>query len=299
MPRNVTMAFDPAGKFLPLKSLLPLRKVSTSIRNAEKYKCIAASLREVGLIEPLIVYPQPDGVHYAVLDGTIRLDILKSQNVTDVFCLVSSDDEGYTYNHKVNQLSAIQEHFMIMKAIECGVREERIATTLNVDVAAIRQKMNLLSGICPEAVSLLKNKDVSASALREIKRVVPMRQIEMAELMVSAHNYATSYAKCLYVATPPEQRLPGETSPDKTDVSPEDQARMEREMSALRRSFKTIQDTHGDNCLHLQLASSYLKKLLNNGKIVRYLSQRHAEILAEFQKIIEAPDLDSDERTFE
>src|SRR5208282_2675247 len=62
------------------------------------------------------------------------------------------------YNHKVNPLTAIQEHFMIMEAIRNGVWEERIAKTLDVDVAAIRRKRDLLEGICPEAVQLLKEK---------------------------------------------------------------------------------------------------------------------------------------------
>lgn len=35
-------------------------------------------------------------------------------------CLISDDDEAFTYNHKVNQLSAIQEHFMILRAINAG-----------------------------------------------------------------------------------------------------------------------------------------------------------------------------------
>ena len=34
-----------------------------------------------------------------------------------------------------------------------------------------------------------------------------MRQIEMAELMVAANNFSTSYAKCLLAATPQEHLL--------------------------------------------------------------------------------------------
>ncbi len=34
--------------------------------------------------------------------------------------LVSTDDEAFTYNHKVNQLQPIQEHFMILRAIKNG-----------------------------------------------------------------------------------------------------------------------------------------------------------------------------------
>lgn len=292
MLRPVEMAFEPKGRMLPIEQLLPLRKLASDTRKSEKYKRIAASMRELGLIEPLIVYPQPgQRDQYLLLDGLIRLDILKSEGATEAFCLVATDDEAYTYNHKVNQLTAIQEHFMIMKAVDNGVPDERIATTLSVNVAAIRKKMNLLDGICPEAVSLLKDKRISGPALREIKRVVPMRQIEMAELMIAAHNYSSSYAKCLYTATPADQRLEPDSAPVADGLSPEDRAKMEREMQEMRRNFKVIEETHGDNVLRLVLGVGYLRNLLNNARVVRFLSSRYSDILEQFQKIVESPEL--------
>jgi hypothetical protein len=33
-------------------------------------------------------------------------------------CLIATDDEGYTYNNRINRLAIIQEHRMILKAIE-------------------------------------------------------------------------------------------------------------------------------------------------------------------------------------
>jgi hypothetical protein len=40
--------------------------------------------------------------------------------------LISTDDEAFTYNNRVNSIAIIQEHKMILKAIENGVSEERI-----------------------------------------------------------------------------------------------------------------------------------------------------------------------------
>ena len=39
--------------------------------------------------------------------------------------------------------------------------------------------------------------------------------------------------------------------------------------------------------LDLVLANGYLRKLLGNARIVRYLAQHHADILPEFQKLVE------------
>ena len=169
-----------------------MKKLWPGARATEKYKRIVASIQEVGIIEPLVVYPHAGSSgQYILLDGVVRLDILKELGEESVECIVALDDEAYTYNHKVSQLSAIQEHFMIMEAIRRGASEDRIAKALNVDVASIRRKRDLLEGICPEAVALLKEKRACAGAFRELRKVKPMRQIEIAELMVAANCFST------------------------------------------------------------------------------------------------------------
>ncbi len=295
MPEPVKMAFDPKGMMVPIGQILPIRTVRPETRKGQQYLRLFASIREIGPIEPLIVYPQEKSGKaqrlYTLLDGHYRLDVLKELGRTEVFCLVATDDEAFTYNHKVNRMAPIQEHYMILRALENGVTEERIAATLSVDARAIRLKRDLLVGICPEAVVLLRDRPVTAKALREIKRAAPMRQIEMAELMVAANNFATDYAMCLIAATPEKDLVDTDKEKVLSGVRPEDITRMEREMELLSKEFLTIKDSHGENTLHLVLAVAYLRRLLDNATVVKYLSQRHPDILSEFQKLAEAPEL--------
>lgn len=291
------MAFDPKGMMVPIGQILPVRAVSPDKRKGQQYLRLFASIREIGVIEPLIIYPQetPAGgdVRYTLLDGHFRLDVLKELGCTEAFCLVAKDDEAFTYNHKVNRMAPIQEHFMILRALEQGVAEERIAATLSVDVRAIRNKRDLLTGICPEAVAMLKDKNVTTKGLREVKRAAPMRQIEMAELMVAANNFSTDYAMCLIAATPEKDLIDTEKNKVVAGMKPEDIARMEREMELLGRDFLMIEESHGKNTLNLVLAVAYLRKLLDHAGVVKYLSQRHPDILTEFQKLADSPDLKS------
>lgn len=37
-----------------------MRLLDEGVRKTSKCKCIEASIRELGLIEPLVVFPQPD-----------------------------------------------------------------------------------------------------------------------------------------------------------------------------------------------------------------------------------------------
>lgn len=135
---------------LALDCLLPTKKLGRDVRKTPKYKTDLASTREVGVIEPLAVFPEDGadaGGRYLLLDGHIRLQVLRELGATAATCLVSKGDEAFTYNRQVNRLSAIQEHNMILKAIAQGVPAERIATAFEVDVERIRTRQRLLEPV--------------------------------------------------------------------------------------------------------------------------------------------------------
>ena len=71
---------------------------------------------------------------YLLLDGHMRHHALKELGEAEADCLISTQDESYTYNARVNRLNPIQEHKMIMRAVKTGVQPERIAAALNLPV---------------------------------------------------------------------------------------------------------------------------------------------------------------------
>lgn len=177
---------------------------------------------------------------------------------------------------------------MIMRAIKNGVSEARIARSLDVDVNTIRQKRDMLDGICAEVVQILKDRRATSKTFRQLRQLKPIRQIEVAELICAAGNYSEGYVKCLVAATPPDQLVEEERPKEFRGLSPEDVGRMEHEMATLGREFKLIEESHGKNVLNLVIVNGYLKKLLDNARVVRFLSQNHPEILTEFQKLLES-----------
>lgn len=292
MVDRVHMSCESEVSSIPVNKILPMRMLDAAIRKTVKFKCIEASMKELGLIEPLVVYPQPDSDgSFMLLDGHVRHVILKDLRKTHAKCLVAKDDEGFTYNHKVSRLTAIQEHFMIMRAIKNGVSEARIARSLDVDVSTIRQKRDMLDGICPEAVQLLRDRRATDKAFRELRKAKPMRQIEIAELMCAAGNFSVGYAKCLVASSPADQLHETDRPKELRGLTPEDISRMEHEMESLGREFKLIKESHGQNVLNFVIVVGYLRKLLDNARVVRFLSPNHPEILAEFQKLVEAKHL--------
>ena len=154
MKASKEVAFELKTMLIPIVAISLKADFMPEVRKSRKYRQIAASIEHVGLIEPLIVSPVGDGT-FMLLDGALRLDILKERQNAIVRCILSTDDEGYTYNKRVSHLSNTGEHYMILKALSNGVSEQMISTSLNVDVETIRRKRSLLDGICPEAIQLL------------------------------------------------------------------------------------------------------------------------------------------------
>ena len=286
MKSTVRAAFSLDGIILPVSAILPIRQVKPSDHAFGKYRSVVASIREVGLIEPLIVHPQRGsrGV-YLLLDGHMRLKALNELGRTEAFCLVSNDDDAFTYNDKVNRLSLIQEHAMIVRAIENGVTTDQISKALNIDIPKIRASVNLLDGIDPGAVEVLKDKPITAAALRLFRKARPVRQIDMAHLMVSGNNYTSAYAEALLIGTQTDQLVGGSKKKKTHGISEEEISRMEKEMETLERDFRLHQDQFGENSLHLNAAQRYVKRLLENMKIKRFLTNRYPELLEEFQEL--------------
>lgn len=290
---GVALGFVPEPLAVPLDRILPSRKVPDGLATSRKFRQIRSSIQEVGLIEPLSIAAADAGTgQHLLLDGHVRLVVLRDLGQESAPCLVATDDEAYTYNNRINRLSTIQEHYMIRRAIDRGVSAERLANTLSVDVSQIAKKMNLLDGICPEAVEIFKDRQFSVELGRVIRKMKPTRQVECAELMVSANNLTVAYAEALLVATPLSALMEGMRPRKVSGVTPEQMARMEREMANLQGQYRLVEQSYGQDVLNLVLARGYLAKLLENGKVTKYLKQRQPEVLEQFAAIVEATALD-------
>lgn len=229
---------------------------------------------------------------HLLLDGHVRLVALRDLGHNAAPCLIATDDETYTYNNRINRLSTIQEHIMIRRAVERGVPPERLAKALSVDVSQITKKVNLLDGICPEAIELFKDRQFSVELGRVIRKMKPTRQVECAELMVAANNMTVAYAEALLVATPSMSLVEGVRPRKIAGVTPDQMARMEREMANLQGQYRLVEHSYGQDVLNLVLARGYLTKLLENSKVAKYIKQRQPEVLEQFTAIVQTTALD-------
>ncbi len=189
-------------------------------------------------------------------------------------------------NKKVNRITIIQIQRMLKEAVRVGVPEEMLCTSLNISIDSLRTNMSVLKGICPQVVDLFNDKDIPINTFRVLKRMVPFRQIECANLMIRFDNYSKLFAESLYHSSSPELLI------DKTKNNIDTKTgnrkaieRLEKEMAQVHFDTQSIQESYGSNSLKLTILISHIKKLLENPKIFHWLLRNKNEYLNELTKI--------------
>lgn len=288
----ISLGFESETRIISIPAIQPLKTLQACTKQSRKYQQIVASVQAIGLVENLVVTPSSknDGT-YLLLDGLMRLEAIKDLGWTEVECLIAKDDESYTYNKRVNRIAAIQEHRMIIRALERGVPEERIAQAMNIERSSLRRRFRLLQGICQEVVDQLADKPCPRAAFDLLRQMKPMRQIEAADLMTGQRDYSAPFLRAILAATPPDQLIRPRTRTKERDVSREQIGRLERELQATQIRTKNVQETYGEDNLQLTIAKSYLAKLLKNRRISEWLATNQPDYLAEFEAIAEITSL--------
>lgn len=158
-------------------------------------------------------------------------------------------------------------------------------SALDMPLNVVRGLIELLDGVADAAANLLKDKIISEKGIRLLKKVKPLRQMEIAEVLVSANNYSVGYIESLILMTPDEQRVNPAEPKKKTSLSAEELANMEREMESLEKDFKAVKAGFTENMMCLTCARGYIKKLLNNAKVVKFLNAHFSDLISGFKDI--------------
>ena len=102
---HVKLAFERESVVANVDDLVPLRMLRPGTKDTKKYLQIVRSIRAIGLVELPVIPPDPNtSGRYFLLDGQLRIEALKDLGITEVECIISTDDEAYTYNKKVNRI---------------------------------------------------------------------------------------------------------------------------------------------------------------------------------------------------
>lgn len=287
-PLNTLLGFEMETYQIPLESLLPSKKLPDGLMSTRKYKQVVSSINEIGLIEPLsVLQTDKQKKEYLLLDGHLRVLALKELGLNEAPCLFARDDETYTYNHRINRLSTVQEHYMLRRAIDRGVSKERLARAFNVNLSSINRRVNLLQGICPDAINLLQDHQFTPDVTRILRCMKSARQVEAVELMLASSSITVAHAEALLKATPPEQRADLKPEDKEKKTAPIEQlVKLEKEMNQVQDQYKEAESNYGSDLLNLMVAKGYLTKLLENNAVKAFVDKHEPEILSHFELVV-------------
>ncbi len=266
---------------VPISKLRPLRERRVTQR---EYERIRASVKAIGLIEPLVVFPDSDG--FVITDGVVRYRALLELGVEVVPCIIGERREAFTGNRMVNRVSPVQENRMIEKSLE-ELDEQTIASALGIAGIAHRVKRTLLKQLHPDAAAAFDQGAITRTCAVELTHVKAARQQEIVTAMKSYKDYSIAFARSLILKTPPQQREtrrgrkhnPWNKSAQRKNDLLKKLADAEQKHDFYSRLYKQY-------TIDLLRLAIYARALLTNNRVRAHLDQHYPDIVARFEAII-------------
>ena len=264
--------------------VIRLRALRDRKVHKREYDRILASIKTIGLIEPLVVFPE--GEDFMILDGVQRYRALLELGVEIVPCILGKRREAFTGNRMVNRISPVQENRMIEKSLE-ELDEETIAAALGLSSISHRLKKTLLKHLHPEVAAAFDQGKIIRTCAMELTHVKPRRQKEILSAMEGYKDWSLAFARSLILKTPLAQRDPRrgrkhdpwrKTAQRKNDLLKK-LADAEQKHDFYSRLYKQY-------TVDLLRLAIYARSLLTNSRIREHLDQHHPDIVGRFEAII-------------
>ncbi|MCW2107660.1 UNVERIFIED_ORG: hypothetical protein M2402_004861 [Rahnella aquatilis] len=273
---------------LNISDLLTTKKLPLNYESSEKFLQIKCTLAAIGLIEPILIYIDSSNNEIKILDGHLRIEALKDLGESKVECLVSTIYDTYTPNKKVNQVTIIQIQKMLKDAIKAGVPIELLSSSLNISVESLKGRLSILNGISPKVIEILNDKDVPKATFMALKKMIPLRQLECANLMVKFENYSKNFSHSLLQSSPKETLIESiSKNPESKTGQRKIIERLEKEMAHVHVDADKLKENYGSNSLRLTIVVSHVKTLLENQSLFRWMHKNKPDLLNELIKVSE------------
>jgi ParB-like chromosome segregation protein Spo0J len=92
---GVKLAFERDAVILSLDQIIPLKTMRPGTKEGKKYAQIVSSVGTIGFVEaPVVTRDQKRSGAYFLLDGHLRIEVLRDLGINEVEWLVSTDGRG-------------------------------------------------------------------------------------------------------------------------------------------------------------------------------------------------------------
>lgn len=269
------------GVDVPIENLVPLHERSA---HEGGYKKILASVRAIGLIEPLQVYPE--GEKYVILDGTLRYRACLELKIPVVPCMIRPTKEAYTYNRMVNHLSPFEGSRMIRQS-QGTLDPGTIAKTLGL--ASIKHRMieNLRAKLHPDIIQAFERRSVPLRfSARELAFVKPEYQEVILRELEKTGEFSPAFIRALVLRAPEPMRVLTGKRKNPWNRGVEHKKELAAKLEQVDRQHDFYTKLYRDYVTDLLKLCIYVRKLVNEKRIRAFIEARHPEILKQFEEII-------------
>ena len=188
------------GLDVPIVKLVPRNERKVSKKYVQR---IEASLRAVGLIDPLIVFPQGDS--YEILDGCLRYRILLEMGVETVPCLIGQRAGGFYWQPDGQPARARSRRCGCCASRWKSWTRRRSPTPWGCRASppaehepAEKARSSRRQGV--------RGEQVEPAVRQGADHVKPERQAEILQVMESCNDYSVTFARGLVLKTPVAKR---------------------------------------------------------------------------------------------
>lgn len=276
-------AVEARGADVPIERLTPLHKRQVSFGGNNGYRKVLASIREIGLIQPLAICQDGDG--YVILDGYVRYRACQELGVTVLPCLVYPDKEAYTFNRMVNRLSPVQEARMIRKSLEV-LDEKTIARTFGLQSIAHRLSSGTTKQLHPEVARAYDGNEISRTCVSEFTYVVPERQRTILEEMRRAKDFSVSLLRSMVFRTPPEQRNRSVHRKTPWERDPSQKKELVTRLEAVEKRYDFYSGLYRQYSADLLRLCVYVRKVVSNEKLRAHMEEHFPDQLKRFEWLL-------------
>ena len=264
-------------------SMLRIRPLRERKISSREYGRILASIKAIGLIEPLIVYAENDD--YVILDGVQRYKALLELGVEVAPCIVGKQREAFTGNRMVNRVSPLQEHRMIEKSLE-ELDEQTIAAALGIQGITYRLKKTLLKQLHPDAVAAFDQGKLTRACARELTHVKPARQKEILAAMEGYKDFGVAFAKTQILKTPIPLREGRSRKSGPWDKTVQRKGELLKKLTDAEQKHDFYSRLYKQYTIDLLRLAIFARSILTNARVRSHLEQSYPHIVVQFESII-------------
>ena len=160
---------------IPIEELREPQRVARAVLDEESLDELAASIKKIGLINPLTVKEVDGG--YEVVAGHRRLLAARRAGLVSVPCLVRSKRDADPVALQLHEnlyrqeLSPVEEAAWFAELLpECGNDTDNLARLVKQSRAYVESRLNLLNGD-PEVVAAVAKHEISLGVAAELNQI--------------------------------------------------------------------------------------------------------------------------------